>query len=204
MDSTLSRTSPPVFLPDIPHERKKILVAGPLGIGKTTAIRAVSEIPTLHTDETMTTAAAGTDDVSGHGPRDKSTTTVAIDFGRLTLAQAGVVLYLFGTPGQERFRPLWNGIAEGALGAVVLIDTERLNASFEVMDRIEERGLSYVAAVNTFPDSRVVDPDTLRSKLALPETTPLVFFDALDKNSVLDVLITLTTHLIQFPGDVRS
>ncbi|MET7490290.1 ATP/GTP-binding protein [Streptomyces sp. NPDC005538] len=180
------------------------MVAGPLGIGKTTAIRAVSEIPTLHTDETMTTAAAGTDDVSGHGPRDKSTTTVAIDFGRLTLAQAGVVLYLFGTPGQERFRPLWNGIAEGALGAVVLIDTERLNASFEVMDRIEERGLSYVAAVNTFPDSRVVDPDTLRSKLALPETTPLVFFDALDKNSVLDVLITLTTHLIQFPGDVRS
>ncbi|MFE0369425.1 GTP-binding protein [Streptomyces tendae] len=209
MDSSPSRTSPappsaPVYLPEAPHERIKILVAGPLGIGKTTAISTVSEIPTLHTDEVMTTAAVGTDEIAHHGLQDKKTTTVATDFGRLTLDQAGVILYLFGTPGQRRFRPLWDDLAEGAWGALVLVDTERLQESFEVMDLIEERGLPYTVAVNAFPHSRSVEPDTLRDKLDLDEHTPLVVCDARDKNSTLDALIALTAHLITLAGDASS
>lgn len=205
MDSTLSRTSrPPVYLPDTPHERFKILIAGPLGIGKTTAIKTVSEIQTLHTDEVMTTAAAGTDEMAHQELQTKKTTTVATDFGRLTLEQAGVILYLFGTPGQQRFRFLWDDLAEGALGALVLVDTERLKESFEVMDLIEERGLPYTVAVNAFPHSRNVDPDTLRRKLDLADHTPLVVCDARDKNSTLDALIALAVHLIDLDGDALS
>lgn len=205
MDSAISRTSrPPVYLPDTAHERVKVLIAGPLGIGKTTAISTVSEIPTLHTDEVMTTAAATADEMARPELRDKRTTTVAIDFGRLTLEQAGIVLYLFGTPGQRRFRPLWEGIAEGALGALVLVDTERLEESFEVMDLIEERGLPYAVAVNKFPHSRPVDPDTLREKLDLAEHTPLVVCDARNRNSTLNALIALTAHLINLAGDDPS
>ncbi|MFJ8752159.1 GTP-binding protein [Streptomyces sp. NPDC102441] len=205
MDSSLSRTSnAPVYLPDTAHERVKILVAGPLGIGKTTAISAVSEIPTLRTDEVMTTAAVGTDEIAHQGLQGKSTTTVATDFGRLTLEQAGIILYLFGTPGQHRFRPLWDDLAEGALGALVLVDTERLEESFEVMDRIEERGLPYTVAVNVFPHSRAVEPDMLRKKLDLDRHTPLVVCDARDKNSTLDALIELTAHLINLAGDAAS
>ncbi|MEV8099089.1 ATP/GTP-binding protein [Kitasatospora sp. NPDC085879] len=179
----------------------KILVAGPLGIGKTTAIRTLSEIPTLHTDEVMTDAAASADDLTLDGLRGKTTTTVAIDFGRLTVPQAKVVLYLYGTPGQRRFLPLWEDIADGAIGALVLADTRRLDQSFEVMDLIEERGLDYAVAVNTFPTSPDYTLDTLRSKLDLDKQTPLVTCDARDKNSTLDALIALTAHLIARAGD---
>ncbi|MEV7175702.1 ATP/GTP-binding protein [Kitasatospora sp. NPDC093679] len=182
----------------------KILVAGPLGIGKTTAIRTLSEIPTLHTDEVMTDAAASADDLTLDGLRGKTTTTVAIDFGRLTVPQAKVVLYLYGTPGQRRFLPLWKDIADGAIGALVLADTRRLDQSFEVMDLIEERGLDYAVAVNTFPTSPDYTLDTLRSKLDLDERTPLVTCDARDKNSTLDALIALTAHLISRAGDESS
>lgn len=201
MDSALSLSSPrPVYLPEGDHQRVKILVAGPLGVGKTTAIRTLSEIPTLHTDEVMTDAAAGTDDLSLIGLRNKSTTTVAIDFGRLTLPGDRVVLYLYGTPGQRRFLPLWDGIAFGALGALVLVDTRRLDESFEVMDLIEERGLPYAVAVNIFPDSPAYDLTLLRSKLDLHQKTPLVVCDARDTNSSLNALIELTAHAIAFAG----
>ncbi|GJF32394.1 ATP/GTP-binding protein [Kitasatospora sp. NE20-6] len=206
MDSARSgSTSPtPVYLPEDDHQRLKILVAGPLGIGKTTAIRTLSEIPTLHTDEVMTDAAASADDLTLDGLRGKTTTTVAIDFGRLTVQQAKVVLYLYGTPGQRRFLPLWEDIADGAIGALVLADTRRLDQSFEVMDLIEERGLDYAVAVNTFPTSPDYTLDTLRSKLDLDEHTPLVTCDARDKNSTLDALIALTAHLIARAGDEPS
>ncbi|WP_263101181.1 GTP-binding protein [Kitasatospora sp. DSM 101779] len=194
----------PVYLPEADHQRLKILVAGPLGIGKTTAIRTLSEIPTLHTDEVMTDAAASADDLTLDGLRGKTTTTVAIDFGRLTVPQAKVVLYLYGTPGQRRFLPLWEDIADGAIGALVLADTRRLDQSFEVMDLIEERGLDYAVAVNTFPTSPDYTLDTLRSKLDLDERTPLVTCDARDKNSTLDALIALTAHLISRAGDESS
>ncbi|GAA2740810.1 GTP-binding protein [Kitasatospora cinereorecta] len=200
-----SSTSPsPVYLPEDDHQRLKILVAGPLGIGKTTAIRTLSEIPTLHTDEVMTDAAASADDLTLDGLREKTTTTVAIDFGRLTVPQAKVVLYLYGTPGQRRFLPLWEDIADGAIGALVLADTRRLEQSFEVMDLIEERGLDYAVAVNTFPTSPDHTLDTLRSKLDLDAQTPLVTCDARDKDSTLDALIALTAHLIARAGDKTS
>lgn len=173
MDSAPSLSSPrPVYLPEGDHRRVKILVAGPIGVGKTTAIRTLSQIPTLHTDEVMTDAAVGVDDLSLVGLRNKSTTTVAIDFGRLTLPGNRVVLYLYGTPGQRRFLPLWDGIAHGALGALVLVDTRRLDESFEVMDLIEERGLPYAVAVNVFPESPDYDLELLRSKLDLAPDTP--------------------------------
>ncbi|WP_371493782.1 ATP/GTP-binding protein [Kitasatospora sp. NBC_00374] len=193
-----------MYLPEDDHQRLKILVAGPLGIGKTTAIRTLSEIPTLHTDEVMTDAAASADDLTLDGLRGKTTTTVAIDFGRLTVPQAKVVLYLYGTPGQRRFLPLWEDIADGAIGALVLADTRRLDQSFEVMDLIEERGLDYAVAVNTFPTSPEYDIETLRSKLDLDARTPLVTCDTREKNSTLDALIALTAHLIARAGDESS
>lgn len=201
MDSAPSLSSPrPVYLPEGDHRRVKILVAGPLGVGKTTAIKTLSQIPTLHTDEVMTDAAVGTDDLSLVGLRNKTTTTVAIDFGRLTLPGNRVVLYLYGTPGQRRFLPLWEGIAHGALGALVLVDTRRLDESFEVMDLIEERGLPYAVAVNVFPESPDYDLELLRSKLDLAPHTPLVTCDAREKNSSLTALIELTTHSLSFVG----
>lgn len=202
MDSSPS-ASPnprPVYLPEGDHQRVKILVAGPLGVGKTTAIRTLSQIPTLHTDEVMTDAAAGADDLSFVGLRDKTTTTVAIDFGRLTLPGDRVVLYLYGTPGQRRFLPLWEGIAFGALGALVLVDTRRLDESFEVMDLIEERGLPYAVAVNTFPDSPDYDLEIVRKKLDLAPDTPLVTCDAREMDSSLNSLIALTAHSIASAG----
>ncbi|MEV0774259.1 GTP-binding protein [Streptomyces sp. NPDC050433] len=189
-----------MYLPEGEHQRVKILVAGPLGVGKTTAIRTLSQIPTLHTDEVMTDAAADADDVSLVGLRDKTTTTVAIDFGRLTLPGDRVVLYLYGTPGQRRFLPLWEGIAFGALGALVLVDTRRLDESFEVMDLIEERGLPYAVAVNTFPDSPAYDLEVVRKKLDLAPDTPLITCDAREMNSSLSALIALTAHSISSAG----
>jgi signal recognition particle receptor subunit beta len=201
VDSALSLSSPrPVYLPEGDHRRVKILVAGPLGVGKTTAIKTLSQIPTLHTDEVMTNAAAGTDDLSLVGLRNKTTTTVAIDFGRLTLPGDRVVLYLYGTPGQRRFLPLWEGIAFGALGVLVLVDTRRLDESFEVMDLVEERGLPYTVAVNVFPDSPNYSPDLLRSKLDLAPETPLVTCDVRERNSTLNALIELTVHSMTFAG----
>lgn len=201
MDSAPSSSDPrPVYLPERDHRRVKILVTGPLGVGKTTAIRTLSQIPTLHTDEVMTDAAVGTDDLSLVGLRNKSTTTVAIDFGRLTLPGNRVVLYLYGTPGQRRFLPLWEGIAHGALGALVLADTRRLDESFEVMDLIEEHGLPYAVAVNVFPESPDYDLELLRSKLDLAPDTPLVTCDARVKNSSLTALVELTAHSLSLAG----
>jgi signal recognition particle receptor subunit beta len=194
----------PVYLPEGAHRRVKILVAGHLGVGKTTAIRTLSEIPTLHTEEVMTDAAAATDDLSLVGLRNKTTTTVAIDFGRLTLPGDKIVLYLYGTPGQRRFLPLWKGIALGALGALVLVDTRRLDASFEVMDLIEERGLPYAVAVNVFPDSPDYSLEILRAKLDLAPDTPLVMCDARQTNSSLNALIELTAHSIARAGEKTS
>ena len=202
MDSVPSSSPPsPVFLPAEDYDLVKILVAGPFGIGKTTAIETVSEIRSLHTEEVMTHAAADVDDLVVEG---KNTTTVAIDFGRITLAPARIVLYLFGTPGQRRFRPMWEDYARGALGVLVLVDTRRLDASFEVIDLVEESGLDYAIAVNQFPESPAYDLDTVRAKLDLEEHTPLVTLDARDRHSTLNALKTLTAYLISRAGDAPS
>lgn len=178
---------------DTPQTLVKLLVAGPFGVGKTTFIRSLSETEPLHTEEIMTSGSAAVDDLSG--AREKSTTTVAIDFGRLTLP-GDLVLYMFGTPGQRRFRPLWQDIARGALGALVLADTRRLSDSFEVMDMIEEAGLRYAVAVNNFPDSPAHHPSKLRDHLDLLPDTPLVLCDARDRDQAADALIALVGHVL--------
>ncbi len=187
-----TRTGGP-HLPDSARELVKILVAGPFGVGKTTLIDSVSEIKPLHTEEHLTEASVAVDDLEG--VRDKTTTTVAIDFGRISLG-GGVVLYLFGTPGQERFRSLWADIAYGALGALVLVDTRRIDDSFDVLGLVEETGLPYAVALNTFPDSRPYTEEQLRQALDLEPGTPMVACDARDTNSSIDALLALVQHLI--------
>ncbi|GGT21479.1 ATP/GTP-binding protein [Streptomyces kurssanovii] len=181
------------YLPDTARELVKILVAGPFGVGKTTLIDSVSEIRPLHTEEHLTQASVAVDDLAG--VRDKTTTTVAIDFGRISLG-GGIVLYLFGTPGQERFRSLWNDIAYGALGALVLVDSRRIDDSFDVLGMVEESGLPYAVALNTFPDSKNYGEEQLRRALDLEHDTPLVMCDARDTNSSVDALLALVQHLI--------
>lgn len=183
-----------LHLPDTARELVKILIAGPFGVGKTTLIDSVSEIRPLHTEEQLSEASVHVDDLDG--VREKSTTTVAIDFGRISLP-GGIVLYLFGTPGQERFRALWEDIAHGALGALVLVDSRRVDASFDVLGLVEESGLPYTVALNTFPDApRHHTEQQLRAALDLAPDTPLVTCDARDADSSLDALLALVQHLI--------
>lgn len=171
----------------------KIAVVGSLGVGKTTLVTSVSEIRPLTTEETMTRAGAGVDDVSRVA--SKTSTTVAMDFGRISLDER-LVLYLFGTPGQERFWFLWDGLVEGALGAVVLADARRLAECFDVLDRLEKRGVPFIVAVNDFPDAPVHSVDRLRRALDLPESVPILHCDARVRASSRDVLLTLTRYLL--------
>lgn len=187
------------YLPATGQTLVKLVVTGPFGVGKTTLIRTLSEIPTLHTEEVMTRSSAGLDDLKGLP--EKATTTVAVDFGRLTVP-GDLVLYLFGTPGQERFFPLWQDIARGAIGALVMADTRRLADSFSVMDMVEEQGLPYAVAVNRFPDAPAHDDETLRRHLDLAPDTPLVQCDARNRRDSIGALIALAEHALhRLPED---
>ncbi|WP_407648776.1 GTP-binding protein [Actinacidiphila epipremni] len=187
------------YLPATGQTLMKLIITGPFGVGKTTLIRTLSEIPTLHTEEVMTRSSVGHDDLKGLP--EKATTTVAVDFGRLTVP-GDLVLYLFGTPGQERFFPLWQDIARGALGALVMADTRRLADSFPVMDMVEEEGLPYAVAVNRFPGAPAHSDDTLRKHLDLAPQTPLVQCDARNRRDSIGTLIALAEHVLtRLPED---
>lgn len=180
----------------------KILVVGAFGVGKTTLIGSVSEIAPLRTEETMTSASVGIDSLAGLD--GKATTTVAMDFGRITVSPE-VVLYLFGTPGQRRFWDLWEGLAEGAVGALVLVDARRIEDSFEVFDQLETRtGMPFAVAVNDFPGAPRYDLEQLRDALDLLPDTPIVTCDARDKESSAHALIKLVEHALHHPASEKA
>jgi signal recognition particle receptor subunit beta len=173
----------------------KVLIVGPFGVGKTTCIGSISEIEPLTTEERITSLSAATDDLSS--TPHKTTTTVAMDFGRLTLSDE-LVLYMFGTPGQQRFKELWEELARGALGALVLVDPEpeRLKQSFDVLDLVEQFGLTYAIGVNYFDERRLFPLSEVREALNVSQETPVVACDVRDRNSAGQALITLVQHLL--------
>ncbi|MEV7406018.1 ATP/GTP-binding protein [Streptomyces sp. NPDC091267] len=171
----------------------KILVAGGFGVGKTTLVGAVSEIRPLRTEERLTEAGRPVDDLDG--VEGKTTTTVAMDFGRITLRE-DLVLYLFGTPGQDRFWFLWDELAQGALGAVVLADTRRLEDCFAAVDYFERREIPFAVAVNCFEGADRFPIETVQAALDLDPEVPVLLCDARDRSSVRDVLVSVVEHAL--------
>ncbi|MEC3981336.1 GTP-binding protein [Amycolatopsis sp. H20-H5] len=191
MDSAISERTARTPLLSTATDGLKIVIVGGFGVGKTTMVRSVSEIRPLSTEETMTQAGVGVDSTSG--VQGKTTTTVAFDFGRISLDER-MVLYLFGAPGQERFWFLWDRLFSGTLGAVVLVDTRRLADSWYAIDRLEHHGTPFIVARNNFgPPNH--DLSEVRSALTLSEDVPLIDCDARHRDSSKQVLIALVDHL---------
>ncbi|MEV6023577.1 ATP/GTP-binding protein [Streptomyces sp. NPDC052036] len=210
MDSVVSDASPgvsplPVDLDEQEHLQAwqtdrtrapiatKIVVAGGFGVGKTTLVTTVSEITPLQTEALMTEASQETDDLTE--TPEKLTTTVAMDFGRITLDD-DLVLYLFGTPGQQRFWFMWDDLVRGAIGAVVLADTRRLADCFPALDYFESSGLPYVVAVNHFDGSERFEPEDVRDALTIPPHIPVMIMDARRRISAIETLLALVGHAL--------
>ncbi len=172
----------------------KIVVAGGFGVGKTTLVGSVSEIMPLRTEALVTNESEGVDDLAA--VPGKSTTTVAMDFGRLTLAE-DLVLYLFGTPGQRRFWFMWDDLCRGAIGAIVMVDTNRLDESFSPLDYFESKKIPFIVAVNQFQDTQVFDLDDIRTALAIRSEVPMIRIDARDRDSAKHALLRVTEYALE-------
>ncbi|RKS73050.1 signal recognition particle receptor subunit beta [Actinomadura pelletieri DSM 43383] len=199
MPSSLSPArapSPAPYAPDadVPLHTLKILVAGGFGVGKTTLVGSVSEIRPLRTEEALTDVSVGVDDLGG--VERKTTTTVAMDFGRLTFS-GGVRLYLFGTPGQERFWFMWDQISYGAVGAIVLVDTRRLTASFASIDFFEQRRIPFVVAANVFDGARRYHAEQIREALDVDPDVPILLCDVRQRESAKGILVALVEHALR-------
>ena len=172
----------------------KIVIAGGFGVGKTTLVGSVSEIQPLRTEALVTNESEGIDNLDAV-PR-KATTTVAMDFGRLTLGE-DLILYLFGTPGQRRFWFMWDDLCLGAIGAIVIVDTNRLDESFSPLDYFEAKGLPFIVAVNQFDGLQQYTLDQVKQALALPPEVPIVAIDARDRDSAKAALIRVTEYALE-------
>ena len=172
----------------------KIVVAGGFGVGKTTLVGAISEIVPLRTEALVTNESEGIDDLAA--VPTKATTTVAMDFGRITLGQ-DLVLYLFGTPGQKRFWFMWDDLCLGAIGAIVMVDTNRLDEAFSPLDYFEEKGIPFIVAVNQFDGGQYYELEQIREALAIPTGIPMLRIDARERESVKDALLMVTEYALR-------